>query len=72
MLDPEKPGNYYLVVIEPLVIIMYVVAPLTTIIGFIMLMDGYQSVQEFDATKRGKIFQLLYRACAKSIVVFCL
>ena len=53
LIDPDKPGNYYPMVTERLKYCMYAIAPLTIITALIMLCDGYKSVQEFQAMKRG-------------------
>lgn len=53
LIDPDKPGNYYPMVTERLKYCMYAIAPLTIITAMIMLCDGYQSVREFQAMKRG-------------------
>lgn len=59
LIDPDKPGNYYPMVTERLKYCMYAIAPLTIITAMIMLCDGYQSVREFQAMKRGKPFHEL-------------
>ena len=46
-------------VTERLKYCMYAIAPLTIITAMIMLCDGYQSVREFQAMKRGKPFREL-------------